>query len=55
MKDALGTSEVDIGRGEIVDALVVATMIVVLDEGIDCPLEVSRQIVVFEQDVALQG
>lgn len=46
--------EVDIGRGEIVQALVVALVVVVLDEIRDLRLELAEQIVVLEQDPVLQ-
>jgi hypothetical protein len=38
-QDGLPTSEVDVGRRQIVDALVVAQVIVVSDEGFDPSLE----------------
>ena len=39
--------EVDVGRGEIVDALVVAVVIVVVDEGRDLGFEITGQEVIF--------
>lgn len=53
-QDGLAASEVDVGRGEIVEALVVSTMIVVFDEGRDLGFEVLLEEVVFEQDAVLQ-
>ena len=53
-QDGLAASEVDVGRGEIAEALVVAAMVVVLDEGRDLALEVAGQVVVFQQDAVLQ-
>ncbi len=50
----LHLDEVDVGRGEIVEALVVAAVVVVLDERRDLLLEITRQEVVFEQDAVLQ-
>ena len=47
-------SEVDIGRRQIVDALVVAQVIVVGDKGFDPNLEFARQIIVFQQDAVLE-
>lgn len=41
-EDRLRSAEVDVGRCNVVDILVVAVMIVVLDEGGDLPLEVAR-------------
>ena len=47
------TPEVDVGRCDVVDALVVALMIVVVDEGLDLGLKMPRQEVVFQQDAVL--
>ena len=47
--DGLGPAEVGIGGRHIVQALVVALMIVVLDERFDLAFEVTGQEVVFEQ------
>src|SRR6476469_3230330 len=54
-EDSLAASEVDVGGRQVVDALVVAGMVVVLDEGRDLPFEVAGQIVVFEQDAVLES
>ncbi len=54
-QDCLAASEVDVGRGEIVEALMVAPVIVVLYEGRDLRLEIAWQEVVFEQDAVLKG
>ena len=40
---------VDVGRGKIVDALVIAPVVVVRDERIDLGFEVTGQIIVLEQ------
>lgn len=48
-------AEVDIGRCDVVEALMVALAIVVVDEGFDLGFEVSGQEVVFQQDAVLQG
>lgn len=40
-QDCLCSAEVDIGRCEIVDALMVANVIVVLDEGTDLSFEIA--------------
>ncbi len=53
-QDGLGTAEVDIGRGQVAQALVVAPVVVVGDEGLDLGLEVAGQVVVFKQDAVLQ-
>lgn len=52
--DDVATSEVDIGGCEIADALVVSTVVVIIDEAGNLPLEIARQEVVFEQDAVLQ-
>lgn len=54
-EDRLSSAEVDVSRGQIVDALVIAGMIVMFDEGGDLPLEIARQVIVVEQDAVLQG
>ena len=48
-EDCLTAPEVDIGGGEIAQALVIALVIVVRDEGLDLGFEVTRQEVVLEQ------
>ena len=45
MQDFCATSAVDLGGREIVQALVIAAVIVVLDEGGDLRLQVARQII----------
>jgi hypothetical protein len=42
--DALATSEVNVGRREVVEALVVAAVIVVIDEVGDGTLQLTRQV-----------
>ena len=53
-QDGLASAEVDVGRRQIVDALVIAAMIVALDEGRDLGLEIAREEVVLQQDAVLQ-
>ena len=53
-QDGLAASEVDVGRSEIVEALVVSPMIVMLDESRDLGFEVFLEEVVFQQDAVLQ-
>ncbi len=45
-QDGLSPTEVGVGGRDVVQALVIALVIVVLDEGLDLSLEVARQIVV---------
>ena len=54
-EELFGPAEVGTRRGHISQALVVALMIIVLDEGADLGLEVPRQEVVLQQDPVLQG
>src|ERR1700680_2756430 len=51
---ARAASEVDVGRGQVAQALVVAQVIVVGDEGADPGLESAGQVVVLQQDAVLQ-
>ena len=41
-EDGLASAEVDVGGGEVSEALVVAMVVVVFDEGGDSGLELSR-------------
>src|SRR5690606_41219716 len=52
--DEVAAPEVASGWSEIADALVVATVVVMIDEAGNLPLEIARQKVVFEQDAVLQ-
>ena len=54
-QNGLAASEVDIGRGEVLQALVIAPMVVMIDEGLDLPAKIARQVVVFQQDAVLQS
>ena len=53
--DGLATSEVDVGGCEITEALMVAPVVVMLDEGGDLRFKGTRQEVVLQQDAVLQG
>ena len=54
LRNSLTASEVDVGGREVFQALVISSVIVVVDEGPDGQLKCSRQMVVFEQDAVLQ-
>src|SRR5262245_66254432 len=54
-EDGLAASEVDVGRCQVGDALVVSQMVVVGDEVADLGLELARQIVVLEQDAVVES
>ena len=53
-QDGLGASKVDVSRDEIAQALVIAAMVVVIDECVDLGLEVAGQIIVLKQDAVLE-
>ena len=50
----LSAPEVDVSRGKIVEALVIAGMVVVRHEGGDLALEIAGQVVVLKQDAVLE-
>ena len=54
-QDDLTPSEVGIGRGQIIDALVIAVVVVVIHEGFNAGLKISGEEVVFQQDAVLQS
>src|SRR5260221_2230925 len=53
-QNGLAPPEVDVGRGEIGDALVVSQVVVVADEVADLLFEIARQVVVLKQDAVLE-
>ena len=55
LQDGLTTSKVDVGGCQVLQALVIAPVIVVLDEAADVVVEIARQIVVLKQDAVLKG
>ncbi len=46
-QNGLASPEVDIGRGEVLQALVITFVIVMIDKCIDLLSEIARQVVVF--------
>ena len=55
-QDGVASSEVNIGRCQVADGLVVTlVVVVVINEGVDLGLQVGRQVVVLEQNAVLQG
>ena len=50
----MGGSEVDVSRGKIAQALVIAAMVVVVDEGVDPGFQIAGQIIVLEQDPVVE-
>ena len=55
LQNDLVPSEVDVSRCDVVEAPVVALMVVVIDEGFNLGFEIARQEVVLQQDPVLQG
>ena len=53
-QDGLTASEVDVGRGQVVQALVVPLVVVMLDEPSNGGFQIAGHIVVVEQDPFLQ-
>ena len=53
-EDGLSPSEVDIGRREIGQALVVSRMVVMSHEGRDLAFEIAGPVIVLEQDAVLE-
>ena len=51
----LAAAEVDVSGGQVAEALVVAVVVVVVDEGADGGLELAGKEVVLQQDAVLQG
>ena len=54
-QDGLPPAEIDISRGQVVQALVVAPVVILLDECLNLGLKRARQVVVFQQDAVLHG
>jgi len=52
--DDVAAPEVDVGGCEVTEALMVAAVVVMIDEAGNLPLEITWQEVVFEQDAVLQ-
>ena len=52
--DGRGSAEVGVGRRDVAKALVVASVIVMLDEGFDLAFEIAREEVVLQQDAVLE-
>jgi hypothetical protein len=53
-EDSLSASKVDVSRGKIVEALVIAGMVVMRHEGGDLAFEIAGQVVVLKQDAVLE-
>ena len=53
-ENGLAPPEVDVGGRQVADALVISQVIVVGDEGLDLGFEITRQVIVLEQDAVLE-
>ncbi len=49
-QDGLPPAQIDISRGQIVQAFMVAPVVILLDKGLDLGLKRARQVVIFQQD-----
>ena len=54
-QDGFGPAEIDVGGRQVAQALVVAVMVVVVDEVADRLFQSAGQVVVLKQDAVLQG
>ena len=54
-QDSLPPAEIDISRGQIVQALVIAPVVILLDKLLDLSLQRARQIIILQQDAVLHG
>ena len=53
-EDGPVSAEVDVGGRQVLEAFVVAPVIVVLDEARDLGFEIARQVIVLEQNAVLE-
>ena len=54
-QDGLPPAEIDISRGQIAQALMIAPVVILLDECLNIGLKRAWQIVIFQQDAVLHG
>ena len=54
-QDGWAAPEVDISGREVIQAFVVAPVVVVLDEGAELGFEITGQTIVLQQDPVLEG
>ena len=55
LQDGLALAVIDIGRGEVGQTLMIAMVVVMVDEGADLALQVAGHLVVFQQDAVLES
>ena len=53
-ENGLSAPEVDVSRGKIAQALVIASMVVMSHEGRDLTFEIAGQVIVLKQDAVLE-
>ena len=53
-QDCLRSAEINVGRGEIVDALTIPFLVVIAYEGLDLSFQFTGQVEVMKQDPVLQ-
>ena len=53
--DGFVAPKIDVGRCDVVQALMVAFVVVVIDEGPDLAFKIAGQIVVFQQNPVFHG
>src|SRR6516165_1304653 len=53
-QDCLTAPEVHVGRSQIAQAFMIASMVVVIDEPANASLEITRQVVVFQENAVLE-
>ena len=53
--DVIGPAEVGVGGRHVAQALMIALVVVVLDEGLDLGLKIAGQEVVLQQDAVFEG
>ena len=54
-ENVFGTPEVDVRGSDVVQALMIAVIVVVIDKDTDLLLQIARQVVVFEENAVLHG
>ena len=54
-EDGFGLAKVDVGGCQVSEALVVAAVVVMIDEVADGMLEGSKHAIIFQQDAVFQG
>ena len=54
-KNVFGTPEVDVRGSDVVQALVIAVIVVVIDKDSDLLLQIAWQVVVFQKNAVLHG